>query len=175
MTVGKKKRKVGCSNKSNVFSKKGNVFSKKSNVFSKKSNVFGQPFIFIFVLIVMVFVIVFGFRVVNNLKDTQEKVKYVEFKSELTNAVNVVYNGNEGTTLVFSRSSRSHKPLIVPRVIKEVCVNGDIVGFKPEEEFPDFRVEHLKGDGECIKVVSGVLSFTLENVADREVFVLISE
>jgi hypothetical protein len=149
---------------------------------SKKGDLLGQPFVFILVLMVIALTFIFGFKMINNLRETQEKVKYVDFKTGLGNTVNDVYNANDGTRIVFSRTS-SHSPLYLPRDVKEVCVEGEEVSFKlfpnSKNSFPNFDIKHLTGAGTgkyCIETVSGYLSFTLENVAKREeVFVVISK
>ena len=104
--------------------------------------------------------------------ETQEKIKYTDFKIELEQAVDTVYNSNQGSTIVFSSGSR-YRPLMIPKGIKSVCFGDETVSFEPEK-FPSFNVKKLKGDG-CIKVASSGLSFTLENKAvNGGVVVLVS-
>jgi len=144
-----------------------------------RGGMISQPFVFILILLLVVFTLVFGFRIVNNLRNTQEKLKYAVFKSDFAIVVNSVYDSDKGTMIVFSKDSKNHKPLVVPKGIKSVCFEDDNVYFEyypgSKNRFADFSVENLKGR-DCINLVSGRFSFTLENVVfDKEVFVLISK
>lgn len=146
----------------------------------KKGEVMAQPFMFILVLIIIVFTLVFGFKMVKNLMGTQEKVKYADFRSDFSDAVNEVYNANAGTTIIYARESNNYKPMLLPKEVDKVCIDGNKVSFGMKEgsgkSYSKFEVDNLKGNNICIKAVSGYVSFTLKNVVQgKEVFALITE
>ena len=137
----------------------------------KKKGIIGQPFIYIFMVIVIAFIFLFGFRMISNLGDLNEKTIYLTFKSDFGKSVDSLYYKNAGSVLFFDKDSRN-KPLRLPKDVEEVCfVENSKVKLPP---WDSFDVDNLTGSG-CIEVVDNQLSFKLENVViNGETFVQLS-
>ena len=135
-----------------------------------------EPFYYIFAMIVIALIFFLGFKFINNLQETQEQAKFVDFKLQFQKFVDEIYFKNEGTTIVYSKSS-SNQPLLMPKDVKEVCFQENSIGTKIYAEsnyFKEFNVKNLrpKENNLCLKVLDGSLSFTLENkVVNQETIV----
>ncbi len=137
-----------------------------------KKGIASQVFIYIFVMIVIAMILLFGFRQISNLNNLSEKSTYISFKSDFMKAVDDVYYLNKGSVLLFSEDSRN-KPLYVPKDIKKICFEGNIVKFD-SQKYNNFAVDNLQGS-ECINIIDGKLRFRLENtIEDGNVIVKIS-
>ena len=138
----------------------------------KKAQLTAQPFYYIFIMIVIAMILVFGFRIINNLRETQEQTKFVQFKTDLQASVNSVYLKNPGTKISYSS--------LLPKDVKQVCFK-DFTTYTEvsakSEFFLTFQVDNLipKFDNYCLQAKAGKLDFTLENkILNRETIVEIS-
>ena len=132
-----------------------------------KKGLMAEPFYYIFAMIVIALIFFLGFKFINNLQETQEQAKFVDFKLQFQKFVDEIYYKNEGTTIVYSKSS-SNKPLLIPRDVKEICFQENSLGsniYAESKYFKEFSIKNLKPkeNNLCIKVLQGTLSFTLEN------------
>ena len=125
----------------------------------KKAQLMSQPFYYIFIVIVIALVLIFGFNLINKLQNTQEKAKFIQFKTDFNQDINNVYLQNPG--------SRSSFSLLLPEDVKQVCfkTNNLITKISSSESnyFQSFNVDNLVSNNHCIKIINNRLSFTLEN------------
>ena len=126
-----------------------------------KKGMSSQVFIYIFLAIVMALILFFGFKQIAGLTELSDKSTYVVFKNDFTEAVDKLFYKNQGSTVVFSPTSRN-KPLVLPKGITNICFEGSEVKLLPKK-YDDFEIENLRGDV-CMVTTSGRLSFNLENV-----------
>ncbi len=134
----------------------------------QKRGVSNQVFIYIFVIIVAGLVFLFGFQQISRLVSLNEKAIYVEFQSGFKNAVNGVYNKNEGSKITYSIES-SNKPLRLPKGIERIYFeeeNGKIKVIPSDANYNSFTVDNLKTNVQSIKA-NGQISFVLENVIEQ--------
>ena len=145
----------------------------------RKRGQLDQPFIYIFAIIVIAFIIWFGFTYLSKTNALGEKALYVQFKSDLQDAITNTYNKNEGTLLTFSPSS-ANKPLALPTAIKQICFQdlGTKTKLTPDnQEYQAFIINNLSPAEKnlCIPAY-GRLSFKLENkVIEKQTRVIIAK
>ncbi len=132
-----------------------------------------QPFYYIFIIIVIALILIFGYSTIKKLQETQERAKFIQFKSDLNNNINNVYLKNPSTKISFS--------LIVPKDAKQICFDKISQSTKVSSNskyFNDFNNNNLVHDLNnpyCINVKNEKISFTLENkVINDKTFVSVS-
>ena len=127
----------------------------------KKAQLMSQPFYYIFVIIVIAMILIFGFNLINNLIKTQEKAKFIQFKTDFKGSVENVYVQNPGTKISFS--------LLVPKDLNKVCfekIQNTVEVSSDSEYFISFnedRLTHNKQNPYCIKASGKKIGFSLEN------------
>ena len=141
----------------------------------KKAFLMAQPFYYIFAIILIALILFFGYNVINNLINLNEQGKFVTFKSDLTKTVNDIYYKNPGSIIQYSKTS-THKPLLLPRDVKEVCFTSDGKVTAKSKYFQEFTVENLVPIVNCITTINNELSFILENkIINNKIKVEINE
>ena len=126
-----------------------------------KAQLMSQPFYYIFVIIVVALVLLFGFNMIKNLLETQEKSTFIQFKFDLESAINNVYNANPGTKLTYS--------FLLPKDASEVCFEKVSDGTRTRadsvysQSFLNEKLTHNKANPYCIKVVNKNINVVLEN------------
>lgn len=127
----------------------------------KKAQLMSQPFYYIFIIIVIALILIFGFNMINNLIKTQEKAKFIEFKTDFKSSVESVYVKNPGTKISFS--------LLLPKDAGKVCFEKSQNTVKISSDskyfasFNEDKLTHNKPNPYCIKAIGQKLNFILEN------------
>jgi hypothetical protein len=80
----------------------------------RKGQIFGEMFKYIFIAIVAVLVLVFGIRIVSELRDTGEDLTEKVFFEDIEKKFNTVYSDSYGSVV-------SLENVQVPKTMKEIC------------------------------------------------------
>lgn len=105
----------------------------------KKRGVSNTVFVFMIALIVLGVVLIFGYQAIEKVVNTQQKAKYVTFKTDFTVAVEDIKTFSPGTIFSYTDDSREHKPLIMPVDSKGYFCVGDV-----NRTYYDFPVQKIE-------------------------------
>jgi len=125
----------------------------KTNKSKKEGQMIGQAFIFILAAILFSLILLFGYRAISRIGETQTEVEMVEFKDSLSGAINKI-RLDYGSVKKF--------PLKIPNVFKEVCFI-DLESMKDPVKF-----DGLKGKSPLI--ADAVESGAFDPKEDQNVF-----
>ncbi|MEK6932350.1 MAG: hypothetical protein AABW56_00985 [Nanoarchaeota archaeon] len=126
-----------------------------------KAQITAQPLYYIFIIIVVALVLLFGFNMIRNLLETQEKSTFIQFKTDIESAIDNVYNANPGTKLTYL--------FLVPKDTSEVCFEKVSEGTRVRadsiysQSFLNEKLTHNKANPYCVRVVNKKINVIMEN------------